>query len=190
MYSLFFIRQAFLKKNYFSFFPGKSRTVTLMNVALPTPFRHLRDSFVSGVQIYHPFLNPQGFFKTFFAFFLGTPTTSCQQAYCMPTKPRKRENNLTLFPITAKQRHVKIATDRAGPACRKAGGEAASPKQGKGYSRTHDPTLGENTKQLSYYMYKHKIVPIYIANINTRCYLCTLITTKKHDQNNFTRREH
>jgi len=132
MYSLFFIRQAFLKKNYFSFFPGKSRTVTLMNVALPTPFRHLRDSFVSGVQIYHPFLNPQGFFTTFFAFFHRDRTTRCQQAPCGTEAPRKRENNLTLFPITAKKSHVKIKTGSVR-------GPSGIPEAGQGIQQSTRP---------------------------------------------------
>ncbi|MDX1768725.1 MAG: hypothetical protein R3294_11770, partial [Arenibacter troitsensis] len=86
------------------------------------PFRRLRDSFVSGVQIYHPFLNPQGFFKTFFAFFQGQRTTPCQQAYCDRDLPRKRENNLTLFPTTTKKRHVKITKGRIAPPPHRAGG--------------------------------------------------------------------
>jgi hypothetical protein len=51
------------------------------------------------VQIYHPFLNPQGFFETFFAFFAPHRTTPCQQAFCAAIFPPKKGKQFkTFFP--------------------------------------------------------------------------------------------
>ncbi|MCK0137274.1 hypothetical protein, partial [Arenibacter sp. S6351L] len=67
------------------------------------PFRRLRNSFVSGVQIYHPFLNPQGFFETFFCLFLkgahNPLSTSTLQHATTPKKGKQfnafSDNNKT-----------------------------------------------------------------------------------------------
>ncbi|MCM4173661.1 hypothetical protein DHD32_19480, partial [Arenibacter sp. TNZ] len=60
---------------------------------------------------------------------------------------------------------------------RRVRGQSGIPEAAQGIQQSTRTDPKEGTLN-NLYMYMNKIVPIYIANINTRCYLCTLITTK------------
>ena len=152
-----------------------------MNVALPTPFPQAPELLRWRGANLPPFFRSARVFYNFFGLFQWPAHNPLSTSALRTGISAKKGNQFNAFSRKRKITERKIAV----PAL---GGAAAAPKQGKAHGRAHGPTQGGNTQTTISHTHINKIVPIYIANINTRCYLCTLITTKKHDQNNFTGR--
>jgi hypothetical protein len=108
MYSLFFIRQAFSKKNIFLFSQGKQNSTFDERGAPSAPVPTPQIASLTGCKSTTLFLFRKDFSKLFSPFLRATAQHPVGKHFAPGNFPGKRENNLILFPRNAKQCPVKI----------------------------------------------------------------------------------